>query len=186
MNVLTVLACAGRPFPVIISERCDPGAQSIGATWGLLRRLVYPRADAVVVQTRSIKEFFPEKIRVRSHIIPNPVIAPKQLRDSRVRKKRKIIGMGRLVEQKDLIFSSGLFENFGRSPDWFLEIWGQGPLRQELEQLAQALHLANRVSFQARRRIRMPFCWKPTYLCCLRGMKVFLMCCPKPWRAVCR
>jgi len=148
MNVLTVLACAGRPFPVIISERCDPGAQSIGATWGLLRRLVYPRADAVVVQTRSIKEFFPEKIRVRSHIIPNPVIAPKQLRDPRVRKKRKIIGMGRLVEQKGFDLLLRAFSKISAAhPDWFLEIWGQGPLRQELEQLAQALHLANQVSF---------------------------------------
>jgi GalNAc-alpha-(1->4)-GalNAc-alpha-(1->3)-diNAcBac-PP-undecaprenol alpha-1,4-N-acetyl-D-galactosaminyltransferase len=148
VNILTVLACVGSHIPVIISERCDPGAQAISRTWALLRRYVYARARALVVQTRGIKSFFSEKTQTRCHIIPNPVIVPKHVRQKVTHKKKTIVGMGRLVEQKGFDLLLRAFAKIAASyPDWNLVIWGQGPLHRELEELALELGLRERATF---------------------------------------
>src|SRR5690242_9194573 len=54
-NVMALLATAGLPVRRVISQRIDPLRHSIGAAWTLLRRLVYPLADVLVVQTAALK-----------------------------------------------------------------------------------------------------------------------------------
>ena len=50
-NVLVLLATLGLGVPVIVSERIDPRKYAIGTVAACLRRVLYPSARAVVVQT---------------------------------------------------------------------------------------------------------------------------------------
>lgn len=68
----TILSLLGTGIPIIASERLDPTAMS--PTRKLLKRLLLPYADWLVVQTQSIKEYFPKSIQKKTSIIYNPVV----------------------------------------------------------------------------------------------------------------
>lgn len=67
----TILSLLGTGIPIIASERLDPAAMSIPRK--ILKRLLLPYADWLVVQTQSIKEYFPPKIQKKTSVIYNPV-----------------------------------------------------------------------------------------------------------------
>jgi GalNAc-alpha-(1->4)-GalNAc-alpha-(1->3)-diNAcBac-PP-undecaprenol alpha-1,4-N-acetyl-D-galactosaminyltransferase len=147
-NVLTLLATVGTAIPVIVAERADPHEQYLGPVWRLLRRITYGRAAGVVTHTHTSLDFFPPKIRRRGRVIPNPIVAPPlgAIAEGSGQGMR-VVAMGRLSHEKgfDLLLSAFARVAAG-FPDWSLEIWGEGPLRVELERQAERLGIAGRVS----------------------------------------
>ena len=142
-NILTLLATVGLGLPVVVAERIDPRHRVLGNSWKMLRQMLYPQAARVVVQTEAARNYFPPHIRSRCLVIPNPV---REVHPFPVNKERVILAMGRLERQKGFDL---LLEAFARvapnHPDWVLEIWGQGPLRAELEAQGKALGLNERL-----------------------------------------
>ena len=67
----TILALLGTGIPIIASERLDPAAMSLPRK--ILKRLLLPYADWLVVQTESIKAYFPKRIQKKTSVIYNPV-----------------------------------------------------------------------------------------------------------------
>ena len=65
-NVLVLLASFGVDAPVVVSERVDPTRYDIGWAWRLLRRWSYRRAASIVVQTASILQHLPVRLRRRA------------------------------------------------------------------------------------------------------------------------
>lgn len=152
-NVLTLFATRWLGRPVVVCEHIDPALYDIGRIWGSLRRLAYPFADALICLTQASLGRFERMTKVRGRIIPDPVAAPprcldRDTRGGRGQAGRVLVAMGRLVPQKgfDILLNvfSGITE---RHPDWSLKIFGEGPLRAELEAQAKALNLADRVHF---------------------------------------
>ena len=153
-NVEVLLVTRGLGLPVIVSERNDPHEWPIGGgqlrSW--LRRRLYPKATYVVVQTERAMRYFSPEVQAKIRIIPNPVGRPKrQFHEGKHRDRAQtntLIAMGRLVAQKGFDL---LLEAFaavaGRHPDWSLDIWGQGPMRPDLEKQADDLGLNGRVRF---------------------------------------
>jgi glycosyltransferase involved in cell wall biosynthesis len=150
-NVLALVALLGSGIPVIVSERVDPRSHRIPATWSALRRLLYPLARAVVVQTEPIAAWAREFVRAdRVHVIPNFVRLPERLRspacaDLPARPPR-VVAVGRLTTQKGFDL---LLRALARAADasWVLEIAGEGPERGALEALASELGIRERVRF---------------------------------------
>lgn len=146
-NVLTLLATAGLGAPVVVSERVNPRHRALGRSWRALRLLSYPLAARVVGQTQAAVDFFPPPIRRRCAVIPNPAQRPPgaEAPISREPGARTLLAMGRLERQKGF---DALLRAFARvapaHPGWALEIWGEGPLRSELEALRDGLGLAGR------------------------------------------
>ncbi|MEK6257020.1 MAG: glycosyltransferase family 4 protein [Planctomycetota bacterium] len=144
-NLLTQVATWGLPLPVIVSERNDPREESSPLSMRLLRRVLYPQADAVVVQTNSVlawaKKVAPKG---RSVVIPNPVGHPKKIWAPTG--QQKIVAIGRLNRQKGF---DVLIEAFAKiaplHPHWTLDIYGEGPERLSLELMIQNLRLTDRV-----------------------------------------
>ncbi len=152
-NVLTLLACLGTRVPVVVSERTDPRYHGIGRIWSLLRRLLYPAAKAVVVQSEGVRgwaEHFvpPERVAV----IPNPIQPPPGgTRAGLPPSTRRVMAMGRLSDEKrfDLLIRA-----FGRCqsrhPEWSLIIFGEGDERGRLEALVAEMGLLGWVTLPGR------------------------------------
>jgi GalNAc-alpha-(1->4)-GalNAc-alpha-(1->3)-diNAcBac-PP-undecaprenol alpha-1,4-N-acetyl-D-galactosaminyltransferase len=152
-NVLTLLATRWLNIPVVVSERIDPGAYSLGRFWEQLRQLTYPFADRIVVQTKRALNYFSPKLQVRACIIPNPVLLPPKGQEpsEKMLGKRSLIAMGRLEEQKGFDILLKAFIKLKDSyPEWILIILGEGTLRSELESLRDQLDLGTRVHFLGR------------------------------------
>jgi glycosyltransferase involved in cell wall biosynthesis len=150
-NCLTLLAAMGTGLRIIVSERSDPRRLPIGRSWAALRRRLYPRALAVVVQTHRVapwaREFVPEQ---RVHVIPNFVRVPKvkAARGSGANGARQVAAVGRLSSEKGFDLLLRAFARCAqRHPEWSLVIAGDGPSRRQLEVQAADAGLAERVHF---------------------------------------
>lgn len=152
----TILSLLGTGIPIIASERLDPAAMS--TTRKVLKRLLLPFADWLVVQTQSIKEYFPESIQKKTSIIYNPVndevfhqIENGELKIENEGRLNRIISVGRLYPQKNQEMMIRAFSKVAdKFPDWQLVIFGEGPLRAELEFLVSSFKLQNRVFLPGR------------------------------------
>ena len=148
INVLVLFAAAGRAVPVIVSERSHPAFEPLPRAWWWLRKRLYPRAGAIVVQTRRIAEWFPQQLQSRMVVIPNPVAppgGPVPRKTGRVG-RGTVLGVGRLVRQKgfDLLvraFAAATRHHSG----WELVIAGEGPERAALAALAISCGVTDRV-----------------------------------------
>jgi glycosyltransferase involved in cell wall biosynthesis len=150
-NVASLLAAARTGVRVVVCERSDPRHDRIEAHWAVLRRLAYPWAAAVVVQTDSVA-VWARAISSRVRIIPNFVGRPLGIASPGVDQgARRVIAVGRLAPAKGFDL---LIEAFGRiaahHPDWSLTIVGEGEERARLERLVGALELQARVSLPGR------------------------------------
>ena len=95
-SFFTVLADLFLDHPLCISERNDPAA----CGHPHLRNLIYARADRLVFQTEDAMKSFPEKLRKKGCVIPNPVMEglPSAFVGER---KKTIVAVGRLQPQKN-------------------------------------------------------------------------------------
>jgi glycosyltransferase involved in cell wall biosynthesis len=148
-NLLTLLAVAGLGIPVIVSERIHPGHHDIGWSRSRLRRVLYPRADAIVVQTNDALEWMRRFFRdVPLYRVPNPALPPPHDLGERAPSGgvRTVITMGRLVPQKQCPLLVRAFSQSARDrPDWMLTILGDGPERGRVVAEAQRLGIAARL-----------------------------------------
>lgn len=152
----TILSLLGTGIPIIASERLDPAAMS--PTRKFLKRQLLPYADWLVVQTQSIKDYFPKKIQKKTSIIYNPVVTDVfreidngQLKIENEGKLNRIISVGRLYPQKNQEMMIRAFAKVAdKFPDWQLVIFGEGPLRAELEFLVSSFKLQDRVLLPGR------------------------------------
>ena len=146
-NVVAVWACQGLDVPVVISERNQPDRPGLGITHKLARRLSYPFARAIVVQTRAIAAWAEARFRIPVHIIPNPVVQTKGETRGKSHDVHRLISIGRLTHQKGydiLIRSFSALAN--QHPEWQLVIYGDGPDRQSLERLRAKSGCKDRIS----------------------------------------
>ncbi|WP_416358393.1 glycosyltransferase family 4 protein [Aureimonas phyllosphaerae] len=143
-NVLTLMAAFRLGVEVVVSERNNPAAQTVGPIWNTLRSRLYPRAFGLVTMTKGALEFFPAPMRRRGWVIPNPVDLPAAGR--RRSDGRTLTAVGRLVPQKgfDLLLRA-FAEIAPEVPDWRLVIWGEGADRGLLEAERASLGLDGRV-----------------------------------------
>lgn len=151
----TILSLLGTGIPIIASERLDPAAMS--KTRKILKRLLLPYADWLVVQTQSIKDYFPESIQKKTSIIYNPVndevfsLPQPSLKGRGEDRLNRIISVGRLYPQKNQAMMIRAFAKVAAEfPDWQLVIYGEGPLRESLELIVDSLELQDRVLLPGR------------------------------------
>lgn len=145
INVLALLASRGMTLPVIVSERNNPRRQAAHPLWAQILAKLYPRADAIVMQTRDSLECLPPSARARAHVIPNPVSAPATAAPGD--RPTVIAGVGRLIPQKGFDLLIRAFATVaGQFPQWDLVIWGEGDERTRLQALTDEHGLQGRIS----------------------------------------
>lgn len=152
VNVLTLLATRGLRCRVIVSERVYPPRLPLPALWSVARRLTYPWADAVVMQTRAGADWVQGTLRgARPVVIPNAIGGALADAGRRVHsadlfaaEAPLLLAVGRLEAQKgfDLLLSAFAMAH-ARAPAWRLVILGEGSLRRSLERQVRDLGLEN-------------------------------------------
>ena len=146
INVLTILATRGMNVPVVVSERNNPDRQVFRPVWRWLRKRLYGFAHCVVTPSQGVLDWFPDAIRARGRVIPNPVDLPAEM-PVRPPGQPVLIAVGRLVPQKGFDLLLPAFGKIaGDFPEWSLVIRGDGEKRDEIEHLRDALGLRDRVA----------------------------------------
>jgi len=159
VNVMVLLATRRLGVPVLVSERTNPAfSSSAGPVFGRLRSYTYPWASLVVLQSRDGMRAF-QKMEpgvTELAVMPNPL--PDDIPDAVVQRqgaapdgRLKLMAMGRLVASKRFAVLIQAFAALAPDfPDWDLVIWGEGPLRPELEAQVVALGLGGRIALPGR------------------------------------
>lgn len=152
VNVACVLATRFLSVPLVVCERTDPFASSMSRLLRVAQWLLYPLADAVVVQTEAVRrKYFDRNWRTGVvEVIPNPI--PKALEtriwSRRQRLARKIIAVGRFDAGKQFDVLLEIFSSLvAIHNDCKLRIIGDGPLRDDLEAAARRLGISPQVEF---------------------------------------
>jgi glycosyltransferase involved in cell wall biosynthesis len=145
INLLVILACIGLDTRIIISERNDPRFDGRGRLVDFLTNLLYPKAQCLVFQTKKAQDYFSERIKKKSCIIPNPIYVSCLASEI---KKKKIVTVGRLTPQKNQkILIAAFAKILSAYKDYQLEIFGDGELRSELIAYSEELGIQDSVIF---------------------------------------
>lgn len=143
-NVFCLAALLGTGVRVVVAERDSP-TEILPWIRVILRKLTYPLADAVLVQSQAARDFL--LATTRSHnvqVLFNPVmriVDPGQRRPERV-----ILSVSRLHPKKGQMDLLEAFAGLSHT-DWTLTLAGDGEMRGLLQARAQALGIADRVRF---------------------------------------
>lgn len=133
-NMQAIVATIGIKCRLIISERTDPSRYPTSSFGRMIRKYLYFLPDRVVFQTNEAKEYFSKKIQNKSIVIPNPIRGdlPKPYLGER---EKRIVGIGSLGEQKNwMVALEAAIIFFEKFPEYCMDIYGEGPLRDELQQ----------------------------------------------------
>ena len=142
VNIAVLLATRGLGVPIVVSERSYPPAMPLRLIWKILRRMTYPWASRVVMQTQSGLEWLQQAMPgSRGGVIANPCAVPLPETASGIEpasvlsaERFLLLSVGRLSQEKgfDLLISAfaTLCDAFA---DWDLVILGEGSERQTLK-----------------------------------------------------
>ncbi len=118
---------------IIISERNDPKAEEQDILNRYFRNWAFRRARRIVFQTTGAQEYYKKEIREKSCVIPNPINDNLPDRWEGERDKR-IVAVGRLEPQKNMKMLIEAFAKLHQEyPDYILEIYGEGSLKESIE-----------------------------------------------------
>ncbi len=165
-NVSVLLSTLCSKHKVIVSERNNPYLDPRNKVLRALRKLLYWSSEGFVFQTEDAKAFFSKAVQIRSCVIANPINSNLPSVFDGVRKKR-IVMVNRLDPQKNIIMGINAFISINNSyPEYTLEIFGKGPLEQDLRDYINEKGVGDRVFLRG-------FCNDVTSQ--IRDAEIFLM-----------
>ena len=126
-NSFVIFALYGLPFPIFISDRCQPD-KIYGLVHNMLRKWLYPKAKGIITQTIKAEHLYKEKFK-NSNIqtIGNPIRFVNV--NPQIKKENIVLTVGRLITSKHHDELIRLFVSINK-PDWKLVIVGGDALKQ--------------------------------------------------------
>lgn len=159
-NIFTVFAGKWLGLPTIISERIDPSNAQTNKVWKILKRLIYPKSNYLIVQTEPIKEFFSKWMTSKKIIIlPNPIsntFSDEKNYSNKQKKENIILNVGRLTSQKGQEMLIRSFANINPE-NWKLQLIGTGPKELFYKELIIDLKMSDRIELLGLQKNVIPF-----------------------------
>ncbi len=149
-NMLVQVATLGLGIKTVVCERNDPHYVPGGKITEILRDFTYRWTTGILAQTDYSRNCYKGKLREKTSVIYNPVMmSPEEVGSGlKTKKKNRIISVGRLHSQKNQRMLIDAFSLFVKThPDYELVVYGEGPLRQELEQHVKNIGIEDKVAF---------------------------------------
>lgn len=134
-------------IPVIVADRANPQYEYRSRISKILMKILYKKADAFVFQTNEQKEYYDKKIQNKSTIIFNPISDEFiEQKTNRLKEEKIIISIGRLANEKNQKMLINAFSDFSKNnQDYKLKIFGEGPLREELQEQIDILDMKEKI-----------------------------------------
>ena len=143
---LAAIATFGLSITLIYSERNDPQNVNKRMIDKIYRKIVEYFANKFVFQSEGAKKYYPKSVQRRSCVIMNPMDTAKFPKHDFSCEEKIIVSVGRLEDQKNQML---LLESFSmikdKYPDYKLFIYGEGSLRNLLEDYINKNGLEGRV-----------------------------------------
>ncbi len=131
----------------ILSERNNPKQK--GEDYFRNAERKFRLADCVVFQSQTVKDMFPEDIREKGVVIPNPVEVSCKAAPS----SHRIVTAGRLHPQKNHILLIRAFSTFLKGhPEYTLHIYGEGDEYGKLQRFIAEKSLEGKVYLEGFRK----------------------------------
>ena len=146
-NFMAILANLFLPTRVVVSVVAEPTEEYPDALMRFLAKTLFYLADGIVMQTRDAVRFFQPSLQKKCVILKNSV-NPAFLRPRYEGKRQQdIVAVGRMDANKNQSMAIRAFSKIaGEFPESRLILYGDGPLRGQLQDLARELGLEGRVS----------------------------------------
>lgn len=133
-------------YKSIYSERGDPNDREYFGLLKWMRNLSFRFMDGFVFQTIGASKHFSKTIQKKGVIINNPVYIKYDDYELPKSRSKRIVTVGRLHEQKNQkLLISAFFKICNRFSEYKLEIYGEGHLKETLQELIVELNLEDRV-----------------------------------------
>ncbi|WP_285009807.1 glycosyltransferase [Pedobacter faecalis] len=146
-DVLLFHAAKSHQVKSLYSLRVDPRQIGSGLFTRYLSRLLLSLATAIVFQTDKLRMRYRKHIS-KSVVISNPIMD--ELDDFSVHRRKRIVGVGRLSEEKGFDLLIRAFSQLENRHHYSLEIYGDGPQRSVLESLINSLGMSELVELKGR------------------------------------
>lgn len=140
--VFSVISTWGLKNYILVGERNNPESCNLPK----LRNWAYHRANRITFQTEYGITYFDKKIASKAVVIPNPIDEGEIPERFEGERKKWVSTVGRLHKQKNQVLLLEAFADFNQSfPEYELHVFGQGELKESLEQRAEKLGIASKV-----------------------------------------
>ena len=121
-----------RNITKMYSERKDPKLE-YGYVAKILRNCILNSVEGIVFQTKSAQNYFRKKIINKSTVIHNPVYIKREEYPI-CKMDNRLVAVGRLNPQKNFSLLIDAFKELHKDfPELTLEIYGEGPLKTDLQ-----------------------------------------------------
>lgn len=144
-NLRVLLCTIGLGIKTVVAERNDPHSHG-NIVIDIIEKIMYRFADAILVQTETVKKFFTGSLSKKTFIIYNPIRISEDYigKAINVTKKKRIVSVARLEKLKNHEMLINAFIIFKKNhDDYDLTIYGEGPYRGVLEEIIRNEHLDN-------------------------------------------
>lgn len=147
LNPIVLISSMFTNVPILISERNDPKKEPKSLLFRFLRRITYPLASLLVVQTHEIQSFFTHFMKDKIRVIPNPITLINLPNKYEGVKEKTIVSVGRLDQRQKnqllLVNSFSLISDLYK--DYNLIIYGEGEDRNLIQDQIKSLGLEHRI-----------------------------------------
>lgn len=149
--ISSVVKIFNNKFNLIVSERAEPNER--GIITKIATKYFYSKANYIVCQSEKVKTFFNYTAKEKLVVIENPLNLESLPITRATTRKKKISGVGRLFEQKNFELLINSFSDIeSKFPDYELEIYGEGYLRETLQEQINGLNLQNKIFLKGIRK----------------------------------
>lgn len=167
-NIVAILAkmlCKVKP-PLVITERANPFYTK--KLYAILRRILYPKANACIFQTKLQQQYYNNIIKTdNSRIIKNPLAPDFNIPPYKGTRNKKIVSTARLSPEKNQKLLIKAFTKIvNKYQNYKLEIYGEGPEREKLEKLINKLNLQDKIFLKGR---------KNNIIECIKDAEIFVL-----------
>lgn len=150
-NFMAILANAFMPTKVVVSVVAEPTEEYPNALMRFLAKTLFYFADGIVMQTTDAVRFFQKSLQKKCVILKNslnPDFVRPRFEGAR---QQDIVAVGRMDDNKNQRMAIRAFGRLAeRFPQTRLILYGDGPLKEELEKETAQSPQAGRILFPGR------------------------------------
>lgn len=146
--LLCYIAKIGIKCKLVGAERSNPYL-SDGRFWNRNKRMIAKMCDGFIFQTKGASNYYPASVQKKGIVLPNGLKAEdlKPLKLN-LHKRVNVCAVGRMVDSKrydDLLNAFSIVNK--KHPGIVLNLFGDGPLKEELQNLTVELNIKDSVVF---------------------------------------